>query len=153
MDDNSFVIDGNTYTEEQLIEIGKEHYPKFYWISRGLGIGLMVIGVFSAFIFLAMCASIGFEEVKGPSYTATMVGFCVIALLGVFLFGFSFRKQPKRTYIEYAKAYLAKYSARNERIAKKAEKDNVEQLINYKKLLDAGVITQEEFDQKKKELL
>lgn len=33
------------------------------------------------------------------------------------------------------------------------ENDKAEALVNYKKLLDEGVITQEEFDKKKKECL
>lgn len=153
MDDNSFTIDGRSYTEKELIEIGKDHYPKFYWISRGVGIGLMSIGVLSALMFLVMLGASGFESYEGSSYYLLMTIFCIIASFGVLLFLISFIRQSKRTYIEYAKAYLARYAARNEKIARKEEKDNVEQLINYKKLLDAGIITQEEFDQKKKELL
>lgn len=36
---------------------------------------------------------------------------------------------------------------------KKKETENIEKLKNYKDLLDSGVITQEEFDKKKEELL
>ena len=35
----------------------------------------------------------------------------------------------------------------------KPKEDNTGKLIEYKKLLDAGVISQEEFDAKKKELI
>lgn len=42
---------------------------------------------------------------------------------------------------------------RKEEDSKKLTEDTTAQLIQYKKLLDAGVITQEEFDAKKKELL
>jgi len=33
----TYVINDKTYSKEQLIAFGKEHYPKFYWIPRVLG--------------------------------------------------------------------------------------------------------------------
>ena len=148
-----FSLNGKVYTREELIEIGREHYPKFYWISRGIGIGLMFIGILCALIFLISCSTVGFENITSYGYFITMGGFLLIALVGVFLFGLSFRKIPDDVCIDYAKAYLTRVNKQSEAIAKKEEKDNIEQLLNYKKLLDAGVITQEEFDKKKKELL
>ena len=35
----------------------------------------------------------------------------------------------------------------------KSEKENIEKLKEYKKLLDDGIITQEDFDKKKQQLL
>lgn len=150
---SSFSLNGKVYTREELIEIGREHYPKFYWITRGLGIGLMFIGVLCALIFLISCSMIGFEHITNFGYFATMGGFCLIALVGIVLFGVSFRKIPDDICISYAEEYLTKINKRAEMIAEQKEKDNIEQLLNYKKLLDAGIITQEEFDKKKKELL
>ena len=42
---------------------------------------------------------------------------------------------------------------RETKLASKEEAKVVNQLLKYKKLLDAGVISQEEYDNKKKELL
>ena len=41
----------------------------------------------------------------------------------------------------------------NDLTQNKASSENFDHIIKYKELLDAGVITQEEFDEKKKELL
>ena len=147
-----FSLNGKIYTREELIEIGREHYPKFYWVTRGIGIGLMTIGVLTALVFLAVIATAGYGKIPNTFYPL-MTGFCVISVIGVILFGVSFKKESDETYINHAERYLTRLSLVNERRSKIVEKDNVEQLLNYKKLLDAGVITQEEFDKKKKELL
>lgn len=147
-----FSLNGKVYTREELIEIGREHYPKFYWVSRGIGIGLMAIGVLTALIFLAVIAAASNGEIPTMFYPL-MGGFFAISLIGVILFGASFKRESDETYISYAERYLTKYYSAHEKRSKEEEKDNIEQLLNYKKLLDAGVITQEEFDKKKKELL
>ena len=149
---SSFSLNGKVYTREELIEIGREHYPKFYWITRGIGIGLMTLGVLTALIFLVTIATVGNGKIPTTFYPL-MGGFFAISLIGVILFGASFKRESDEAYISYAERYLTKYYSAHEKRSKAEEKDNVEQLLNYKKLLDAGVITQEEFDKKKKELL
>ena len=44
-------------------------------------------------------------------------------------------------------------TSNNDSTATHAEKDNIQLLKEYKYLLDSGIISQEEFDAKKKELL
>jgi len=36
-----YTIGDKEYTRQELLEFGRAHYPKFYWIKRGIGIGLM----------------------------------------------------------------------------------------------------------------
>ena len=50
--------------------------------------------------------------------------------------------------------YLRKIAKQKETKQKETvEKDNIEKLKEYKKLLDDGIITQEDFDKKKQQLL
>ena len=53
----------------------------------------------------------------------------------------------------YALALLSKEAAEEEKDKSEKELLNVQKLKSYKDLLDSGVITQEEFDKKKSELL
>ena len=87
-----------------------------------------------------------------------------MAIAGIVLFIVSFKKKPDEAYIKHAidyytkldanlKARDARIKAREERIAKKEENKNINELLKYKKLLDAGAITQEDYDKKKEELL
>jgi hypothetical protein len=83
---------------------------------------------------------------------------------GLFIYSFV-RKVPEESYIKHAVAYYTKLDANkrareqklkaaaNRREAISNEKKDVSDLLKYKELLDAGVITQEEFDEKKKEYL
>lgn len=155
----TYIIGDKEYTREQLIRFGKEHYPKFYWIPRGIGIGFMVIG---GILFLAYSPMI-FSE-----YAVYLVGLDIflffIFMAGLISFFVSYNPLPEEKYFKHAVDYLnkqdlnmkiraSKIQKRDERYAEKENSHNVDQLLKYKKLLDEGVITQEEFDQKKKELL
>lgn len=164
---DKYIIDEKEYTRQELLEFGKQHYPKFYWIPRGVGLGLMFIGVISAIIhsFIAIGLKQEFEEYHFDTYYyGVVIAFAIVALVGIIVFAISFRKQPDEAYIQHAYAYYekvaanekarqARLEARQARLAKKQENKDVSQLIKYKELLDKGIITQEEFDQKKKELL
>ena len=35
-------IGDKEYTRQQLLDYGIAHYPKFYWIPRGIGIASMI---------------------------------------------------------------------------------------------------------------
>ena len=41
----TYTIGDKQYSREQLVAFGKEHYPKFYWIARGVGILLLFVGL------------------------------------------------------------------------------------------------------------
>ncbi len=170
MEERNYVIGDRTFTREELIEFGKQHYPKFYWIFRGSGIGLMFIGTFTAIIYLAIGLSYrsDFPEDSFNSVFYVFTIFCfILALAGCGLFIYSFvRKVPEESYLKHAVAYYTKLDtnkrAREQKLKAAAnrreainnnEKKDVSDLLKYKELLDAGIITQEEFEEKKKEYL
>lgn len=157
---------GREMTAEELLEFGKAHYPKFYWIKRGVGIGIMSsFGI--AAILLALFAKTYYEWYQsnhdefflfysqGELVGAVVCG--LLAVVGLILFSLSFIPLPDEKYIKHAIDYYTKLEARNSRNQArqdaKQEKEDVSTLLKYKQLLDAGVITQEEFDAKKKEII
>ena len=153
-ENNNFVLGNKEYTNQELLLIGREYYPKKFWIKRGIGLGLILIGI------LCMIPLPFFYMAKNPDQTTeTMLAYfnhalsfgsvaCLIP--GIVLTIISFIPEKDITYIEYAKRYLVKaYNREN----KNNESRKIDQLKKYKKLLDAGVISQEEFDNKKKEYL
>ena len=79
-----------------------------------------------------------------------------ILVLLILLFIFSFLTKTKKRYIKYGYDYVMKETnngsnAKVFTVGKEREKE--ETLARLERLLKGGVITQEEFDQKKKELL
>ena len=164
---DKYIIGEKEYTRQELLEFGKQHYPKFYWIPRGIGLFLMFISVLFALVYAFIFIGCK-EELKdtffGTFYYGVVISCLIVAIAGAIVFAISFRKQPDEAYIQHAYAYYAKVAAnekareakleaRKNKIAAKQENKDVSQLIKYKELLDKGIITQEEFDQKKKELL
>ena len=158
MDQQVYTIGDKEYTREELLEFGKEHYPKFYWIYRGVGIGLMFVGIISALCFLI--PSLTYKDIDLAVYYAGMITFFIVALIGAILFAVSFTKRPDADYINHAIRYYEKVNTKQIKSEEKqkirtTKKENgeVDLLLKYKELLDSGVITQEEFDKKKKEIL
>lgn len=157
---DNYIIGDKEYSKEELLVFGKRHYPKFYWIKRGIGIFLMFIGfltglglLLGGIAFLLNGKDIGLQwAFYGPS-----IPFFIFGIVGVVVFAISFKPLPDEAYIKHAVDYYTKQEANQKkkeiRKAQKEEKNDVNQLIKYKKLLDAGVISQEEYDAKKKELL
>ena len=167
MEENKYVIGEKEYTREELLIFGKQHYPKFYWIPRGVGLGLMLIfGLIGAIYFGMGLAFKGDEYAETASKPLIIIGVVmfVFAFIGFIVFLTSFAKQSEEAYIKHAvdslnkqyenqKAREARIQQREAKAARKEENRDISQLLKYKELLDAGIITQEEFDQKKKELL
>ena len=170
MSTNKIVIGDKEYSKTELLEFGKQHYPKFYWIYRGVGIGLMLIGVLSALIFVLtmIISEAEMNDISNsfnsdtsyhssPLFYAATIPFGVIAIIGAVLFAISFKKKPDEAYIKHAVDYYTKLYANNKiRESRKEEKErnkDISQLLKYKELLDAGIISQEEFDKKKEEFL
>ena len=164
--EDKYVIGEKEYTREELLAFGKQHYPKFYWIYRGICIGLMFIGVFMALLYLVIGASMdsSFEGSEVSAFYAITIPFFIMAVVGGIFFAVSFKKEPDEKYIKHAIDYYTKADAnakarearlqRNHAKAERTEENkDITQLLKYKELLDAGIITQEEFDAKKEELL
>ena len=168
MENDRYVIGDQEYTREQLISYGEAHYPKFYWIPRGIGIALMVSGLFVSGSYAIMGLAVSNEEYWGDSgmnlYIFALIMFVIIFGGGCIPFGLSFRKQTDENYIIHAVKCLERQyrntqarenrlEQKHERIEVKTQDKNVDRLLKYKQLLDEGIITQEEFDKKKQELL
>lgn len=169
---DKYVIGEKEYTREELLIFGKQHYPKFYMIKRGVGLGVFGIFGLMAGMFIGMgisYAKMWEEDFNEPApgvsiYYVMAIIFGVFALAGLMVFFISFVPLPDENYIKHAIDYYTKLDAntkarearlqRNQANAnRKEENKDISQLLKYKELLDAGIITQEEFDAKKKELL
>ena len=165
---NNYIIGGKEYTREELLEFGKKRYPKFYWIKRGIGIGLMAIFGISAISFLIIAISLyGHTEdsddwLKLGEYIfrTSTISACVCGLLfigGLALFIVSFVENNDDGYIKRAVNYYKRQAANEayrkaEEVAKQ-EEDEINALIKYKRQRDAGEISQEEYEAKKNVLL
>ena len=157
---NNYVIGDKEYTREELLTFGKQHYPKFYWIKRGVGIGLMFIGILDAIFFFIF----GYQFAKvmeKPEYIwfyyPEAIIFAIMGIVGIILFAVSYKPLPDEAYVKHAVDYYTKLDIvtkrRDARLAQRKESQEINQMIKYKKLLDAGVISQEEYEEKKKEIL
>lgn len=148
--ENSFEANGKTYNNDELYQIGKLHYPKRYWIKRGVGIGLWVVGldygISLPFTLYYVIKFGGAAAVIG----CILLLFPLLALLvaGTIVFVFSFKPEAREVYIDYGQKYLRKLEANNFRRERNLEAHNLRERAKYKKLLDRGVISQEEYDQK-----
>lgn len=161
-----YVIGERQFSREELLIFGRQHYPKFYWIKRGLGIGFMTIGLMSLLITIAVFCANGFPQGdEAPAiYFGVFIPLSILSIVGAVLFSISFIRLPDDSYIKHALDYYYKLDRNEKRSAQRMERrtnrvnrvennQNIDQLLKYKELLDKGVITQEEFEQKKRELL
>ena len=154
--EEKIIIGEKEYSRDELLAFGKCHYPKFYWIPRGIGIGLMFAGFFS--ISLLLLIAIAKPEIFKESYFWGMIiPFAVLGIGGIISYIISFKKQPDENYIKHAIDYYTRLDrntkAKEVRLEKRKEKEDISQLLKYKQLLDAGAITEEEYNNKKKEIL
>ena len=88
------------YTKQQVIDYGRAHYPKLYWIKRGIGIGaiasatLVVLVVFLVGAFLEK--EVGSENMylyyQDPRMVAYYISSVLLAIVGVGLIVASFAK-------------------------------------------------------------
>ncbi|MBO7573340.1 MAG: SHOCT domain-containing protein [Bacilli bacterium] len=161
-----YTIGDKQFSREELLTFGRQHYPKFYWIKRGIGIGLLSIGLLYFVICISVLAAYGFpggEDAVGM-YIGLFITPIIFSLAGAVLFSISFISLPDDSYIKHALDYYYKVDRNEKRYAQRVEQrtnkvnrvennQNIDQLLKYKELLDSGAITQEEFEQKKKELL
>ena len=153
-ENNNFVLGNKEYTNQELLLIGREYYPKKYWIKRGIGLVLLLLALLCA-IPLPFLFTMKAPDYPGGEYVliyykvALIISVVACLIPGIVLTILSFVPEKDMTYINYAKRYLTKAFDREV----KKEFKKMDQLKRYKKLLDSGVISQEEFDNKKKEYL
>ena len=158
--EEKIVIGNKEFAREELLAFGKCHYPKFYWIPRGIGIGFMATGFIAVSLLLlfAIIYNRWLEnDVVNWALWSEVIVFSVVGIAGVVSYIISFKKQPDENYIKHAVDYYTKVDlnmkAREKRLAERKEKQELAQLLKYKKLFDSGVITEEEYENKKKEIL
>ena len=153
--ENVYVYGGRSYTYGEMITIGRQHRSKKYWGKRGAGIGLMAAGGIGLTVDIPLFIAylnLDYDPLDSIKYTylAFIIIFSIMFILGIIFFSISFAAPSDEDALYYAHVYLSKVEARNQRMESRSE---VNQLVKYKKLLDSGAITQEEYEAKKRELL
>ena len=97
---NTYQYGDKEYTRQQVIDYGRTHYPKLYWIKRGIGIASLA----SAALLLILIFVIGEVTIRevGREYAnlyygdarmiAYYIGITLDALIGIGLIISSFAK-------------------------------------------------------------
>lgn len=156
---SNYVIGDKEYTREELLMFGMQHYPKFYWIKRGVGLGLLFFGIvtFTLLLIPLILVLANGWDLRILYYLFSYIPVLAIIIAGIIFISLSFKKLPEEAYIKHAVDYYTKLNARRKkresRVNEKQENKDIIQLKKYKELLDSGAITQEEYDAKKKEIL
>ena len=152
MEENSgFVLGNKEYTNQELLEVGIAHYPKKYWIKRGIGLGLIFLGLICVIplicLFVFEIPDFPYKDVYVLYYRISlMVTIAACIIPGIVFTILSFIPEKNMTYIEYAKRYLVKQYNHTAKV----ELKKMQQLNKLQKLLDSGAISQAEFDSRKK---
>ena len=167
MKQQTYTVGDKEYSREQLIAFGKQHYPRFYWIARGIGIMLLLISLLvMGLIGLVMLIlnQVGVFDPDFPIWVFYIpLGFFgLVALAGLICFILSFIGRTEQKYINHALAYLTKVELKEEALAPNTEKTKVDKILSerdketlarYDRLLKGGVISQEEYEAKRREIL
>lgn len=160
MANKTYTINGKEYSKEQLIVIGKQHYPKFNLIPRIIGIflfsiGLLVCGLLGIVLLILNVAGV-FTDPEFPIWVffIPLGVFGTLVLAGIICFICSFIRKSDEAYIQHAIKYLTKLEINNKNIDidKVLNPRDQEELARNERLLKGGVISQEEFDRRKEEL-
>lgn len=155
----TYTIGDKQYSKEQLVAFGKEHYPKFYWIARGIGIlllfvGLLVMGMIGIVLIILNAVGV-FKDPDFPiwAFYIPLGVFGVIFLSGLICIILSFVGRSEQKYLNYALAYLTKCEAKGQNVETLLSQKQLDELARNERLLKGGVITQEEFDRRKETLI
>ena len=165
MKQQTYTVNGKEYSREQLLAFGKEHYPRLYWIPRVLGFILC----FATLLILGLLGLVYIILDKAGAITPDFPTW--VFLIPVGLFGFMFLAalvliivscigRSEQKYIDHALNYLTKHELQGEaapELQKKSKRildqQDMERLARYERLLKGGVISQEEYDKKRAEIL
>ena len=109
--EQQYIFGDKTYTKRQVIEYGRSHYPKFYWIKRGIGLGLLGL---SLILFMILGILFGFaheNKIELPItfnlvFYSVLAVFCFIA--GIVLIILSCNKPSDEDCFIHGKKCLAK---------------------------------------------
>ena len=164
MQQQTYTVGDKTYSREQLIAFGKEHYPKFYWIPRILGIIFMFSALFIMMLIGIVMLILHFTGVLSEPDFPIWAFFIPLGVFGLFFiaglitFIVSFVGRTEEKYISHALEYITKVELKQGKGSIKetdiilSERDR-EALARYDRLLKGGVISQEEYEEKRKEIL
>ena len=153
--ENSYQIGNKEYTREELYIIGREHYPRLYYIPISMGIIFLCIGLFIELIVGVM--TIIFASTMEPDFPIWVfyipLGvFGLFILVGIILIVVGACGRSKEKYIRYGYNYVLKATnnGQNQQVVVQTNKQRVDEetLARYQRLLKGGVITQEEYDRK-----
>ena len=164
MKQQTYTVNGKEYSREQLLAFGKEHYPKLYWIPRAFGfifcfVGLLVLALIGlVFIILD---KVGAITPDFPTWIFLIPGgfFGFFFLIGLILIIVSCVGRSEQKYIDRAISYLTRYgdqdtpSSDQLKANRILDQQDLERLARYERLLKGGVISQEEYDRRRKDIL
>ena len=119
MASQTYTFGDKEYTKQQVIDYGRAHYPKFYWIKRGLGIGGIVSSALVFLIIFVMGAllekEVGAENMDlyygDPRMVIYIVAAIIDAIIGVALIISSFVKPDDEKCFIHGQKCLAKIAA------------------------------------------
>ena len=130
-----------------------------------------IMGLMSLVALIVSFCTLEITDINQYGYDIVQLGFgpifysilhiiiVVLLIIGIVLnqtqFSFSYRIRTS-SYRPYTSSTYTSSTSQNNNPSTKptlSENEKVDLIIKYKKMLDDGIITQEEFDQKKKELL
>ena len=165
MKQQTYTVGDKTYSREQLIAFGKEHYPKFYWIPRVLGIIFMFFSLLMIMLIGIVLLILHFTGVLSEPDFPIWAFFIPLGVFGLFFlsglicFIVSFVGRTEEKYITHALEYITKVELKqgsvdinNKADILLSERDR-ETLARYDRLLRGGVISQEEYEEKRQEIL
>ena len=146
------------YTQEELYLIGKEHYPRYYYIFLYFGIIFFfpslfvefVIGVITIILYNVM-------EKDFPiwAFYIPLGVFGFFALTGLIFMIVAIFGRSKRRYIRYGYNYVMKKTenGQNDKVVPtENDEERQRKLERYNRLLKAGAMSQEEYDKNVSEL-
>ena len=152
----TYKIFDKEYSKEQLIVLGKERYPKLYWIPRTIGIiflfvGILMCGLLGISLLILNFAGV-FDNPEFP-FWVFYISFGVFGLwflIGLICFVASFIGRTEKAYINHAIKYLNQVGPTVDYVL--CERDQRE-LDRNERLFKAGVISQEELEKRKSAIL
>lgn len=164
MKQQTYTVNDREYGREQLIAFGKEHYPKLYWIPRLVGIillivGLLVLALVGGVMLILNAVGVFTEDFPIWVFYIPIGFFGGITLGGIICIVVSHLGRNDQTYIDHALAYLTKVEVKNnvppemKKVDPLLNQEDIERLQRNERLLKGGVITQEEYDRRRKEIL
>jgi len=174
--ENEYVIGGKTYTNAELLEYGQNYHRTPYMWLRIISFVVAVILAYLAVgcLWAGIDLYTGYEPnasrpwgelslIIGRDMIIISVACFVLLALSIFLIVRSYVVFTKENCVKRAIKHFEAVEAERAIVAEPEEVEEKEVeiedendiliLIKYKKLLDAGIITKEEFNAKKKELL